>query len=76
MSFSVWEIIIVLAIVILLFGTKKLRNVGSDLGTALKGFKKAMNEDEPKKDADFDAVESKTETSVESESQTKEKVKD
>lgn len=35
-----------LAVVILLFGTKKLRNLGSDLGSALKGFKKAMNDDD------------------------------
>ncbi|MFC3122355.1 Sec-independent protein translocase subunit TatA [Agaribacter flavus] len=76
MSFSIWEIVIVLAIVILLFGTKKLRNVGSDLGTALKGFKKAMNEDEPKKDADFDAVENKSDESVDSAVQTKEKIKE
>ncbi|KOO11342.1 hypothetical protein AKJ18_29605, partial [Vibrio xuii] len=40
-------------IVILLFGTKKLRNIGGDLGSAVKGFKKAINDDESaKKDAD------------------------
>ena len=42
-------------IVVLLFGTKKLRGLGSDLGSAVKGFKKAMNDDEQgKKDADFE----------------------
>ncbi|MGB1346413.1 MAG: Sec-independent protein translocase subunit TatA [Pseudomonadales bacterium] len=41
---SFWQLAIILAIVVLLFGTKKLRNIGSDLGGALKGFKKAMND--------------------------------
>ena len=44
--FSIWELLIVLAIVILLFGTKKLRNIGSDLGGALKSFRKAIKEEE------------------------------
>ena len=46
---SIWQLLIILAIVVMLFGTKKLRNVGSDLGGALKGFKDAMKEDESKK---------------------------
>lgn len=41
-SFSIWHWLVVLAIVILVFGTKKLRNVGSDLGGAVKGFKEGM----------------------------------
>ena len=41
-SFSVWHWLIVLVIVLLIFGTKKLKNVGSDLGTAVKGFKDGM----------------------------------
>ena len=45
---SVWQLLIVLAIVFLLFGTKKLRNMGGDLGSAVKGFKTAIKEDEPK----------------------------
>ncbi|KJZ17737.1 preprotein translocase subunit TatA [Halomonas sp. S2151] len=45
---SIWQLLIVLGIIILIFGTKKLRNVGSDLGGAVKGFKKAVNEDEDK----------------------------
>ena len=45
MGISLWQVLIVLAIVILLFGTSKLRNVGSDLGSALKGFKKAIQDD-------------------------------
>ena len=41
-SFSIWHWLIVLVIVLLVFGTKKLRNVGSDLGGAVKGFKDGM----------------------------------
>jgi len=40
---SVWSLLLILVIVLLLFGTKKLRNVGTDLGGAIKGFKDAMN---------------------------------
>lgn len=49
MGISIWQILILLAIVLLLFGTKKLRNIGGDLGGAIKGFKKSMNsyEQEP-----------------------------
>lgn len=43
---GIWQLIILLVIILLLFGTKKLRNLGSDLGSALKGFKSAMNEGE------------------------------
>ena len=48
MGFSVTELLIVLAIVALLFGTKKLRNIGGDLGSAIKGFRSAMNENDDK----------------------------
>jgi sec-independent protein translocase protein TatA len=43
-SFSIWHWLIVLAIVLLVFGTKKLRNIGSDLGGAVKNFKEAVKE--------------------------------
>ena len=43
---SIWQLLIVLVIVILLFGTKKLRNIGTDLGGAIKTFKKSMKEDD------------------------------
>jgi sec-independent protein translocase protein TatA len=43
-SFSVWHWLIVLLIVVLVFGTKKLKNIGSDLGGAVKGFKDGMRE--------------------------------
>jgi sec-independent protein translocase protein TatA len=47
-SFSIWHWLIVLVVVLLIFGTKKLRNIGSDLGGAVKGFKDGMKEDAPK----------------------------
>jgi sec-independent protein translocase protein TatA len=47
-SFSIWHWLIVLAVVLVVFGTKKLRNVGSDLGGAVKGFKDAMAEEKNK----------------------------
>jgi sec-independent protein translocase protein TatA len=43
---SIWQLLIILAIVLLLFGTKRLKNIGSDLGGAIKGFKGAMKEGE------------------------------
>ena len=43
-SFSIWHWLIVLVIVALVFGTKKLRNMGEDLGGAVRGFKKGMND--------------------------------
>ena len=43
-SFSIWHWLIILVIVMLVFGTKKLRNVGQDLGGAVKGFKDGMKE--------------------------------
>ncbi|MDN3557594.1 Sec-independent protein translocase subunit TatA [Halomonas maura] len=49
---SIWQLLIVLGIIILIFGTKKLRNVGGDLGGAVKGFKKAMHDEDKAEDAD------------------------
>jgi sec-independent protein translocase protein TatA len=46
-SLSIWHWLIVLAVVTMVFGTKRLRNVGSDLGGAVKNFKEAMNEAPP-----------------------------
>jgi sec-independent protein translocase protein TatA len=48
-SFSIWHWVLVLLVVILVFGTKKLPSLGQDLGNALRGFKKAMSEEEPQK---------------------------
>ncbi|EJJ4226145.1 twin-arginine translocase subunit TatE [Salmonella enterica] len=51
---SITKLLVVAALVVLLFGTKKLRTLGGDLGTAIKGFKKAMNDEDTgvKKDVD------------------------
>ncbi|MBL4600410.1 MAG: twin-arginine translocase subunit TatA [Methylophaga sp.] len=43
---SIWQLLIVLAIIILLFGTKKLRSLGGDVGSAIKNFKESMREGE------------------------------
>jgi sec-independent protein translocase protein TatA len=45
-SFSIWHWLIVLAVVLLIFGTKRLRGAGRDLGEAVKGFKKGMSDDD------------------------------
>ena len=45
---SIWQLLIILAIVVMLFGTSRLNNIGSDLGTAIKGFKSSIK--------DFDTV--------------------
>ena len=47
-SFSIWHWLIVLLIVLLVFGTKKLRNIGSDLGGAVKNFKDAVKDENVK----------------------------
>ncbi len=44
MGISIWQLLIILVIVMLLFGTKKLRNLGSDLGGAVKGFRSAVKQ--------------------------------
>lgn len=48
---SIWQLLIVLVIVLLLFGTKRLKNIGSDLGSAVKGFKGAMKDGEKEDNA-------------------------
>lgn len=53
------QLLIVLVIVLLLFGTKKIKSLGGDLGSAVKGFKKAVSEKDADKDADFDESASK-----------------
>ncbi len=55
---SIWQLLIVLAIVIMIFGTKKLRNLGGDLGGAIKSFKKAVNDDSSAKADEDDSKES------------------
>jgi len=46
---GIWQLLIILLIVVMLFGTKKLRNIGSDLGGALRGFRNAMKDDDADK---------------------------
>lgn len=76
---SIWQLVILLVIVVLVFGTKRLRNMGGDLGSAIKGFRKGMaDEDEPEKlseeatqaqaDAEFREKEEDLETPAKSES--------
>ena len=51
MGISIWQLLILLAVVILIFGTKKLKNVGGDLGSAIKGFKSAVKDGDASDDA-------------------------
>lgn len=46
MGISIWQLLIILAIVLLLFGAKRLKNLGPDLGSAIKGFRQSMREGE------------------------------
>ncbi len=76
MGISIWQLLIVLAVVILIFGTKKLKNMGGDLGSAIKGFKSAVKDGD--KDGDSAAQnkvaqdEDKDSSTTESESVKKE----
>ena len=54
---GIWQLLIILLIVVMLFGTKKLRSLGSDLGGALKGFKNAMKDDESEASQDSEKAE-------------------
>ena len=49
MGISIWQLLIILLIVLVLFGAKRLRNVGSDLGAAIKGFKQSLKDEEEKR---------------------------
>ena len=54
-GFGLTELLVILAIVLLIFGPKRLKNIGSDIGNAIKGFRTAMTDDEQKKaDAEAD----------------------
>jgi sec-independent protein translocase protein TatA len=46
---SIWQLLIILAIVVMLFGTKRLRTLGSDLGSAVKGFRSSMQDDDARR---------------------------
>ncbi|KDC54952.1 Sec-independent protein translocase subunit TatA [Pseudoalteromonas sp. S3431] len=72
---SIWQLLIVLAIIVLLFGTKKLRGMGGDLGGAVKGFKKAMS-DEKSTEQDTTEQIQKSENAVPNDPANAEKTKD
>jgi len=74
---SIWQLLIIAVIVILLFGTKKLRGIGSDLGDAVKGFKKAMK-DEDKEEKEPPEIEKKADENFQAKQKdaTKEKEKE
>ncbi|HLS54577.1 MAG TPA: Sec-independent protein translocase subunit TatA [Zeimonas sp.] len=59
-SFSIWHWLIVLVIILLVFGTKKLRNIGSDLGGAVRGFKEGVKEGTDKAVSESQQASSKT----------------
>ncbi len=81
---SIWQLLIVLLIVLLVFGTKRLKNIGSDMGNAIKGFKGAMSDGEKEKkeetkpeqleEAKPEKADTVTENSVKNSGQEKEKV--
>jgi len=64
---SIWQLVIVLVIVLLLFGAKRLRNVGGDLGSAIKGFKSAMKDGEKKNKPQERVIENKDSDVIEGE---------
>ena len=72
---SIWQLLIILVIVLLLFGTKRLKNIGSDLGGAVKGFKKSMSDEEKKSDEEPQKLEQADEKVIQGEA-VKEQEKD
>jgi sec-independent protein translocase protein TatA len=66
-SFSIWHWLIVLLVVVLIFGTKKLRNIGTDLGGAVKGFKDGMKTEEDKSQQAKTEIPPKTGQTIEGE---------
>ena len=72
---GIWQLLIIAVIIVLLFGTKKLRNLGSDLGSAVKGFKSAVTDETAKKEADLANDDSLADKSAE-QSKVAEKEKD
>jgi len=63
-SLSIWHWLIVLLVVVLIFGTKKLRNMGSDVGGAVKNFKDAMKEEKTADTAPLNTIENETTTNL------------
>jgi sec-independent protein translocase protein TatA len=76
MGISIWQLLIVLVIVVLLFGTKKLRNMGGDLGGAIKSFRKAVKDgDKPAEDGPEKKIENGEEDVIEGEVTSRDKDK-
>ncbi|MBE59501.1 MAG: twin-arginine translocase TatA/TatE family subunit [Gammaproteobacteria bacterium] len=75
---SIWQLLIILAIVIMIFGTKKLKSLGTDLGSAVKGFRASVTDKSEDKDGNEDAQAATEDTVQQSESnetQTKKQTK-
>lgn len=64
---SIWQLLIVLVIVALIFGTKKLRGVGGDLGGAVKGFKKALTDTDAKNEESVENTDAEADATVKAE---------
>lgn len=65
------EILVILVVVLLVFGTKKLKNLGSDLGSAVRGFKKSMSEGDSEQQSAQNSTQNNAQTSAQIESQGK-----
>jgi sec-independent protein translocase protein TatA len=76
MGISIWQLVIVLVIVLLLFGTKRLKNIGGDLGGAIKGFRKAVKEGESETTAQTAKLEEQEQGNVIEGEATREEEKD
>jgi sec-independent protein translocase protein TatA len=75
---SIWQLLIILAIVIMIFGTKKLKSLGTDLGSAVKGFRQSVTDKSESKDAEDNAqvaTEDTVQQSESNETQTKKQTK-
>ncbi len=59
MGISIWQLLIILAIVLLLFGTKRLKNMGGDVGGAIKNFKSAVKNEEAEKSTETEEAKDK-----------------
>ncbi len=71
---SIWQLLIILAIIVLIFGTKKLKNMGGDIGGAVKGFKKAMSDEDAKHGDNPDAITQSAQNKVNETEKEKDKV--
>lgn len=72
-TFSIWHWLVVLLVVLLIFGTKKLRNMGSDLGGAVKGFKEAVKKESAEESGKIESADSRQ--TYENEARAKDQVK-